>query len=116
MALAKLWKDGAVFAIEPIPSLFAKLSRRTRRFRNVNRFNLALSDNSGTGMMFVSTGAPDSSSSLWRPTGHMVDHPDVLFEQTVLVATLTIDDWATEHRVGTIDRLWLDLQGHELAI
>ena len=66
--------------------------------------------------MFISSGASDGSSSLLQPTGHLIDHPDTFFRETIMVRTMTIDDWAREQSINAIDLLWLDMQGLELAV
>jgi len=116
LEMSRLWKDGRIYAFEPVPALFAKLQANTRKCKNVHCFNLALSDKTGEQPMFISSGASDGSSSLLQPTGHLIDHPDTFFRETIMVRTMTIDDGAREQAVSAIDLLWLDMQGLELAV
>ena len=113
--LSRLRPKGTVHAFEPIPAVFDQLARRTARCKNVRRYNLALSAANGTATMHVSSGGSDASSSLHAPKEHLRVNPHVLFEGTVEVPTLRLDDWAEQNRVGHADLLWLDMQGHELA-
>jgi len=113
--LARTWPRGHVHAFEPVPALFQRMSARVRNRRNVSCYPLALSDSVGTAEIYVSSGASDASSSLLRPTGHLAEHPQIDFKQVVKVLVTTLDAWAHEQAIGTVDFLWLDLQGGELA-
>lgn len=113
--LARAWPQGHIHAFEPVPPLFQKLSARVRGAPNVSCYPLALAETVGTADIFVSGGASDASSSLLKPTGHMIEHPRVSFNQVVNVAVTTLDNWARDQHIDTVDFLWLDLQGGELA-
>jgi FkbM family methyltransferase len=104
-----------VYAFEPVPLLCERVSARVRNRRNVSCYPLALGERAGNAEIFVSGGASDASSSLLRPTGHLVEHPQVVFNQVVNVPVTTLDDWANAHGIRAVDFLWLDLQGGELA-
>jgi FkbM family methyltransferase len=113
--LARAWPRGHVHAFEPVPALFQRLSARVRRTSNVTCYPLALGETAGTAEIFISGGDSDASSSLLRPTGHLVEHPQVLFNQVVNVVVTTLDEWAGDQGIPAVDFLWLDLQGGELA-
>ena len=66
--------------------------------------------------MYISTGASDASSSLLPPKEHLNIFPSVYFDDNLQVATLTLDDWAKENNITSIDFFWLDLQGMELKV
>jgi FkbM family methyltransferase len=84
--------------------------------RNIECINLALAERSGSTEMFISSGVSDGSSSLLKPTGHLIEHPDTYFNDTISVNTTTIDTWADSRHITFIDMLWLDLQGYELSV
>jgi FkbM family methyltransferase len=113
--LARAWPRGHVHAFEPVPPLFQRLSTRVRRRQNVSCYPLAVADGVGSAEIFVSSGASDASSSLLQPTGHVVEHPQVVFNQVLNVPVTTLDQWAHDQGVRTVDFMWLDLQGGELA-
>lgn len=102
-----------IFAFEPIVQLFERLVENTQPCRNIECFNVALSDYNGVAEMYVSSGGSDGSSSLLKPKEHLVDHPDVLFKQITKVKSMTLDSWAKENQIQKIDMLWLDMQGAE---
>ena len=112
--LARYFPGGKIYAFEPVPDLFLQLSERTRAYKNVNCFPVALSAQAGEAVMYVSSGISDGSSSLLPPKGHLIDHPDVIFNETIHVPCMTIDDWAQANNIEKVDLLWLDMQGHEL--
>jgi hypothetical protein len=58
----------------------------------------------------------DQSSSLLRPKDHINIFPDVLFNQSEIVDTITINDWVKQYNIDRIDFMWLDLQGNEMRV
>jgi 2-O-methyltransferase len=114
--LAKIWPEGTIHAFEPVPDLFKKLKKNTRKFQNVQCYQLALGDIKGTDKMYISTGASDGSSSLLPPKEHLTIYPSIYFDIKIQVSILTLDDWAKENNINSIDFLWLDLQGMELKV
>jgi FkbM family methyltransferase len=114
-AMARRWKSSRIHAFEPIPALYQKLVAHTRRYSNVTTYPVALAARSGEVMMNISSGRSDASSSILQPLEHLTIHPDVTFEKSIAVRTITLDEWASEHAVDP-DLLWLDAQGAELQI
>jgi FkbM family methyltransferase len=113
---AELWPQGRIYALEPIPGPFSELRDSTSQFPNVTAERLALGTADGSATMWVSSGASDGSSSLREPTGHLVDHPDVAFEERVDVEVVTLDSYAARRGLDRVDLMWLDLQGSELDV
>ena len=114
--LSRIFPKGNVHSFEPVPDLYDRLKRNTRRRPNVSCYQLALSDKNGKADMYVSSGTSDASSSLLAPTGHMNQHPEVTFNNKVSVETITIDSWAEKYNVDRVDFLWLDMQGFEMQM
>lgn len=112
--LAKYYPDGKIYAFEPVPDLFLQLSERTRPYKNIHCFPLALSNQVGEAVMYISSGVSDGSSSLLPPKDHLTDHPDVMFEKQIHVECTTLDEWVKLNNIENVDLLWLDMQGHEL--
>jgi len=83
---------------------------------NVNVFNMALSDTTGSSKIFVSdiNGEVSASSSLMKPKDHLWYHPTITFKTEEDVNTINFDEWLSMRpEIGIIDLLWLDLQGSE---
>lgn len=113
--MSRIWPNGVIYAFEPIPEIFERLKQTTSTCSNVFCQRAALSDWEGAARMFVSSGASDQSSSLMRPKDHLLNHPDVRFDDTAHVQSVTLDEWARRNSVDRVDFLWLDVQGNELA-
>ena len=114
--MARLWPAGTIHAFEPVPSLFKKLENKTRNFKNVHCYQLALGNKEGTEIMYLSSGASDGSSSLLPPKDHLNIFPTVYFDEKLPVTTITLDGWAESNNIQKIDFMWLDLQGMELNV
>ena len=119
--LATLLPNAKIFTFEPVPELFDKSFHRVSAFSNITIYNLALSDTVGKAIMHLSEfnhnrGVVSASSSLLAPTGHLIYAPMISFDRKIEVSTTTIDDWAREHNISTIDLLKLDIQGNELNV
>lgn len=114
--LARIWPKGHIIAIEAVPYLYEHLIKNTKNFPNVRCYQFALSNKCGKSTFYVSSGSGDSSSSILPPKEHLVYHPSVLFNEIIEVETMTLDEWAYQNNVTHIDFMWLDMQGHELAM
>lgn len=114
--MALMWPGSTIHAFEPVPSLYDKLVNNTYKFSNIRCYQLALSNVAGRAPFYVSGGGGDASSSLLKPKDHLLQHPQITFDTVIEVPTLTLDDWADQNGVDRIDFMWLDMQGHELAM
>lgn len=111
----KIWPSGIIHAFEPIPTIYNKLVRNIEGRKNIFTHPLALSNQTGSAEIFVSSGGSDGSSSLLAPQEHTTEHPNVKFENKIKINTITIDEWASINKIERVDFLWLDMQGHELT-
>lgn len=114
--MASLWPTSTIYAFEPLPNLYNEILKRIQQFKNVFVYPYALSDSNGSALFYISEGASDGSSSLLPPGDHLELHPEVLFEKTITVPTLTLDRWAEKNNITSVDALWLDMQGYEPAM
>ena len=115
---ARLWPQGQIYAFEPEPATFAELTRTTEAFANVQRFQLALADQTGTASLHVSSRRDDptatDASSLLKPLDQAHELFNLNFSSQVIVQTITLADFMREHAIEHIDLMWLDMQGMEL--
>lgn len=117
--LARQFCQGTVYAFEPIPLLFDALRIRVSCFKNVICVNRALAHACGKLPFYVATKESTlritQTSSLYAPNK---EYPwnNTLFNEIVNVNGITLDAWAEQEHIKTIDFLWLDAQGSELAI
>lgn len=115
LKMSLIWPRGTIYAFEPVPALYAQLIERTKNQENVSCDPRALSNVNGTAILHVSSGASTAVSSLLEPYEYKVQRPDVLFHP-INVATITLDTWALDMNILSIDFMWLDMQGAELAV
>jgi FkbM family methyltransferase len=110
--MSKLWPQGKIYAFEPVPKLFKKLSYNTRNYSNIVCIEKALSDKIGSFPIYISCTEAEQASSLLKPEQILIDC-GILFPDEVLVEATTLDAWAKEMNIDHIDLLWFDLQGVE---
>jgi FkbM family methyltransferase len=118
--MALQWPQGTVHAFEPVSEIYERLVKNTSMLSNVHRYPLALSDHTGTAEFYISEkptkpGIASQAGSLHKPKERLSRSP-IIFPRMATVQTIMLDQWADENEVNTIDLLWLDTQGHELAI
>ncbi|HLC06659.1 MAG TPA: FkbM family methyltransferase [Candidatus Babeliales bacterium] len=118
--MAKQWPNATIHAFEPLPEIYDRLVTNTTELNNVHYYRLALSSNNGTELFYVSErstrpGVASQAGSLRKPKQRLSKSP-LIFPRTTMVQTVTLDTWANENAIQTIDLMWLDTQGHELAI
>lgn len=111
--LAKLFPRGKVHSFEPIPALYQRLSAKANSFNNINTYPIALADLSEIKNFYVSNGDADGASSLLPPGESLTSHPGLKFSEPIQVQALSLDDWALQNNISSIDLLWLDMQGFE---
>lgn len=121
LRMLRQWPAATVYAFEPVPQLYNRLTANTQGLPNVHPQRLALGDRDGTAVMHLSSmhTAPrevSGSSSLLEPLEHTREFPHVGFSGTTTVQVVTLDSWAASAGVERIDFCWLDLQGMELAV
>ena len=102
-----------VYAFEPVDEVYVKLIENVKLIKNIKPCKIALSDYDGAGLMYVSSGDSDGSSSLLKPKKHLKDHPNVFFNTQQKVECKMLHTWANDNNIVRIDMLWLDMQGAE---
>jgi FkbM family methyltransferase len=111
--MSKIWRKGEIHAFEPVPYLYKQLIQNTKDIQNIKCYSMALSDKEGNSKIFISSGNSNASSSLLKPKEHLLYHPDVIFQENLIIQTTTLDLWASANDINRVDLLWLDLQGYE---
>jgi FkbM family methyltransferase len=114
------WPQSTIHAFEPVPEIFERLTKNTSMLPNIHRYPVALSDHTGTAEFYISEkptkpGIASQAGSLHKPKERLSRSP-IIFPRMATVQTITLDEWADKNGVEAIDLLWLDTQGHELAI
>jgi len=117
--MALQWPQGIVHAFEPLGQVYEQLLHNTAQHTNIHCYNVALSDKNGSSLFYISEkkqrpGIASQASSLLKPTETLLS--SFIFPHTTMVETITLPSWMQKNNIETIDLLWLDTQGHELAI
>jgi len=112
--MKKIWPESTIYTFEPVPALFEQLKKNTAHLKQVYCYPYALSNKTGKQTLYVSSGRSDACSSLKEPKECLETNPTIIFENTIEVPTITIDEWAQQNNIKKIDFMWLDLQGAEL--
>jgi FkbM family methyltransferase len=118
--MALQWPKGLIYAFEPVPEIYKRLLNNTMTFTNIKYYPFALSDHTGVANFYISErpnkpGIASQAGSLHKPKERLSKSP-LIFPRMMTVPTITLDQWAYENGISMIDLLWLDTQGHELAI
>lgn len=117
---AAFWPAATIHAFEPVPEIFKLLQAHTAPLAHVHRHQVALSNTTGSATFHVSqkpsrAGKPFQAGSLHAPHERLA-WTDTQYTHTISVPTITLDEWAHQNKIDHIDFIWLDAQGHELAI
>lgn len=118
--MVKQWPNCTLHAFEPLPEIYERLEKNTILLPQVHRYPYALSNSNDNALFYISErpdkpGFASQAGSLHAPKERLRYSP-LIFPRTVPVKTITLDTWAEKNSINTIDLLWLDTQGHELAI
>ncbi len=116
--LATALPESTVYAFEPVPELCDALVAATREHANIVPIQAAVSDHDGVMPLYVAhkpNGKTTQASSLQKPKERL-KHSPIIFPETIMVPTVNLATWAAKQAIESIDLLWLDTQGHEMAI
>jgi FkbM family methyltransferase len=98
--------------IEADPSTFSKLNDALKNEPNFRAIQALLSDQDGMQVDFH-VASNEQSSSLLIPSGHLIQHPDVHFnESPIQLTTHRLDSLS----LGVFDLIVIDVQGAELKV
>lgn len=111
-----LFPNSKIYGFEPLPHFYEFSKNKLANFKNVELFNLALSDKSEELKFYVSKLNNEyfGSSSIYEPELHKQFHPNIEFNEEITVNAISIDEFTVQHNIPKVDFLWLDLQGAEL--
>lgn len=118
--LSVLFPMAKIHAFEPVPEIFQELTTQTHSHANIYRYQVALSNKIGTATFHIAEnpkkiGKICQAGTIMAPKDRLQKSP-IIYPKTIEVQTTTIDLWAHENNIKKVDFMWLDLQGHELAV
>jgi len=119
--IKKKWPNSTIYAFEPVPELYQKCRAATRRYGNVNIYQLGLSDKTGKSFFFLPENPSrpavvTAAGSLLSISSDFLSYGTLNFGKKITIQTTTLDDWAQQVGVNKIDMIWFDLQGYELNV
>ncbi len=116
LEMSILWPKATIYAFEPVPKLFQQLVLNTRIRGNIQCYPFALAADTGNAALHISGDGGTASSSLLAPKETLKVNPKITFSEIIPVPTLSLDQWGQQNKCNSLDFLWLDMQGGELAM
>ncbi len=118
--MALFWPNSVIHAFEPVPEIFKELVSETASYHQIKQYHTALSNVTGVANFYIAEHpkrphAICQAGSLHKPKDRLQASP-IIYPRTIAVNTITLADWAKKHTITSIDFIWLDMQGHELAV
>jgi 2-O-methyltransferase len=118
--LSALFPDAKIHAFEPVPEIFEELTQQTKSYTNIYRHQIALSNKIGNATFYIAEnpkkpGKICQAGTIMIPKDRL-QRSAIIYPKTITVPTTTLDQWAIENNIKKADFIWLDLQGHELAV
>jgi len=105
-----------IYSFEPSKATFKTFSENISTdqacAKNVIATNMGLSDKAGSLELFTDA----DNSGLASVYQRRLDHVGVSMDKKETIALTTIDEFCAKHRVGEIDFLKMDVEGHELSV
>ena len=118
--ISTFWPKGTLHVFEPVPEIFNMLETNTQHLKNVVRYPIALANKTGDTTFYVSQkpsqpGEPFQAGSVLKPKERL-KWSTIEYKKTIIVPTITLDDWVQKNNISHIDFMWLDVQGYALHI
>ena len=107
-----------VLWVEPIPEIYATLQRNLAEYPDQRAVQALLSDSDGQEVDFHIASNDGASSSILAPAEHQELWPQVQFQRTVRMHTLTLPSMLQQHGIDihAYNGLIMDTQGSELMV
>ncbi len=117
----KYFKKAKIYAIEPHPKTFEKLTNIFRKNKRILKFNFAVSNKKGTAKLWDF--ADDTQLKKTQPTSQLSSLNKTVINQlhgqkaqSFLVRKITLDEFVRQQKIKMIDFLKIDTEGHELQV
>jgi len=106
-----LWTKSNIHVFEPSPHCFSLLKKHIAAFPLIKSYPYALTNFCGEAEFYIGINEAPASSSIDEP----LEIGNSFEKKPIKVPCLTIDEWATQNKISSIDFMWLDMEGHELC-
>lgn len=111
---SNMYPNASIFAFEPYPSSFNILKERTEKNKNISCIQAAVTERRGTEKLNVNKNV-DTNSLLSSHKSGLSSDIQVKTSSSILVESISIDEFCSEQHIEQIDILKLDIQGGELG-
>jgi FkbM family methyltransferase len=112
---AHAFPQAEIYAFEPFPPTYERLTRRFADEPQIHTINRAVSSTAGSAVFHVN-GLAATNSLLQRPvSGRRYFPREAATIETITVSTTTLDEFCKDKKIEAPDILKLDIQGNELA-
>jgi len=113
VAFSKHFPEAKVIGIEANPNLILEIRNNVKNYKNIEIFNLAVSDQNAELDFYISKTHNTGTSSFLRKSG-LYDHIEPLeFHSPIKVKVKKLSDFIEENKIPKVDILWMDIQGFE---
>ena len=101
--------SGSIYTFEPVPTNFALLKKNLElnRLENTKAFNVAVSDKNNENVTFHINDFNTGMGSINFEDGS---------SKSIVVQTITLDDFVKEHSINLINFMKIDVEGHEVSV
>ncbi len=121
VGFAKYFPNAHIYAFECNPATLPLCRERVKNIKNITLVEKAVSNKDGEVSFFSidqertvtpwADGNP-GASSLFRASGKY--KKEIYVQKEIRVPSVTLASFLKEHNIGTVDLLWMDIQGAEL--
>jgi len=113
----KAFPEAKIYCFEPDPSLVLRFKNNINN-KNVNLLEVAIGNTNGKTVFFRSSAINPledrtQSGSIKKPKNHLLQHPDIVFDEQISVPVIKLDDWFKDQNIDVVDFIWADIQGAE---
>lgn len=113
--------ESEIYSFEPVPVIYKALCKRTKPYKNIRCYQVAISNEIGKELMFIAQNPKksekmSSANSLHKAKNRLKFSP-IEYSKSCIVNKTTLDAWFFQNQISApIDLLWIDAQGHEYHV
>jgi FkbM family methyltransferase len=121
--LSTIFNSSKIYAFEPVPESYVNCLERSKYFKNISVFNLAVTDFCGETSFYPVD--PKTSPNPNIGASSLLKFKDGLngsffnqcwIQKEIKVEASTLDSWSEKNNINSIDIIWIDVQGAELQV
>jgi len=110
---SKKWPSAKIYAFEPSIEALEVARENIKNYNNIELIDCAVSNIDGYISWYQSSGESIGSSSIKKPVGHLLNHPNIIFNKRENIQSIKLDTWVKAKDIDIIDLIWCDVNGAE---